>query len=95
MRDTAQPEMSEARSAGESRRRRWKRHSAEAGHQGGGQASGGERSEPPGKERAVREADGGARDARPKGQDRVAGLAGQPGREATPTKTKPESAIQE
>ena len=35
------------------RRQRWKNHSADAGHGAGGQAIGGERSEPPGKGRAA------------------------------------------
>ena len=44
---------------------------AGATHGIGGQANGGERSEPPGKGRAASEASGGAKDARPKGGDRV------------------------
>ena len=48
-----------------------------AGHDGGGKAGGGERSEPPGQaERGVSAANGGVRDTRPKGRDRVAGSAG-------------------
>ena len=75
------------------RLRRWSCHCTDAGHRGGGQATGGERSEPPGQtECGLSEAKGGARDGRPKGGDRVAGSAGQPGREATPPKTKPDSA---
>ena len=58
------------------RLRRWNCHCADAGHRGGGQATGGERSEPLGQtECGLSEAKGGARDARPEGGDRAAGSA--------------------